>query len=249
MRQREKGKAFNKENEIFFREFLVGLWEQRYFQNDKVSGIKEMRKIEGKYRLCQPEHEEDGPIHRSVLGLRGKVKNYQSKTGEGRCHLPVQSPSRVVVCLEQASPSGKTAACHYFDCCLSLLILLTLSHTGAGWGYHIKHPCTWSYPHGEGPDSAYVLPWNLLSQLTTSTTSLRLNQTEPPSAFTPMAFSLWILNHLMGYIINYSFLSLYSMISILVFPVIQICLPCCNQFSETVLMWHALHGWLYWKIY
>lgn len=170
-----------------------------------------MRKIEGKYRLCQLEHEEDGSIQGSVLGLRGKVKNYQSKTGqtsEGRCHLPVQSPACIVVCLEQASPSGQTAACHCFDCCLSLLILLTLTHTGAGWGYHRKHPCTRSYPHGEGPGSAvtaYLLPWNLLSQLTTSTASLRLKQTEPPSAFTPTAFSLWILNHLMGYVINYSF--------------------------------------------
>ena len=48
-----------------------------------------------KYRLSQLEREEEGLIHRSVLGLRGKLINYLGKTGQtgegARCHLPVWS--------------------------------------------------------------------------------------------------------------------------------------------------------------
>lgn len=48
-----------------------------------------------KYRLSQLEHEEEGHIHCSILGLRGNALNYLGKTGQtgegASCHQPVWS--------------------------------------------------------------------------------------------------------------------------------------------------------------
>lgn len=96
MRRREK--TFSKENEIFFSEFLDGLWESRSPPKDKIINIKEKGNKEEKYRL----HYAEGQIYWLALGLRGKAKNYQGKRGQN-------GEGEEATCL---CGHSQTAACH-----------------------------------------------------------------------------------------------------------------------------------------
>lgn len=108
---------------------------------------------------------------------------------------------------------------------------------GCGWGLHRKHPGTQSYPHGGAWLSHHCLTPS--KKPLSSAPSQHFSDTSKHSQLLlslSVVFSLWILNHLVDYITNYSFLSLSSMLSILVSSVIQLCISHCNQFIETVLV-------------
>lgn len=135
-----------------------------------------------KYRLSQLEHEDEGLIHWSVLGLRHKAVNYLGKrgqSGEGvRCHLPVWSWTSCG--LPRAGipqqPDCFLPTIHY----PSSLWWFCLSHSWMWLGESTEHTPAPSPIPVEGPGSAitaHLLPRHLSSKLTTPIASLRHKQT------------------------------------------------------------------------
>lgn len=126
-----------------------------------------------KYRLSQLEHEEEGHIHCSILGLRGNALNYLGKTGQtgegASCHRPVWSWTGCGL--------PRAGICQQPDCCLatthcpSSLWWSCLSHSWMWVGESTENTPVTSPTSTEGPGSAitaHLLPGNLSSQLTPS---------------------------------------------------------------------------------